>query len=337
LIFGGNYVFRSDDRGDTWRTISLDLTCGRAGPSPHTGHTITALAESPRRRGLLYAGSDDGRLHVSPNGGETWIEYSARIPKLTEDRWISRIECSHHADDTAYLAIDRHRHDDLRPYLFKTTDQGASWTSSTGNLPQEGPVYVVRESSRNKDLLFAGTEQGLFVSANGGRQWQRLRGLPTVPVHDLVIHPRDRDLVIGTHGRGIWILDIAPLEELTAAVLAADAHLFEVKPAAAFRPRKPDKPTGTKDYKAPNPPFGAVIWYHLKAKPAQPVAVTITDPAGKKVVADLIGAKEAGLHRLVWDLRPAGDKDVLVAPGEYLVRLKAGGRELTKRLLVEAE
>src|SRR5262249_39129090 len=152
------------------------------------------------------------------------------------DRWVTRLECSHFAEGTAYLALDRHRNDDRAPYLFRTTDYGTTWKPLANNLPPGGPVLVVREDPRNRNLLFAGTEFGLFASFNGGTSWYPLRaGLPTVAVHDLLVHPRDRDLVIATHGRGLYVLDVAPLEELTATVLEEDAHLFDVKPAGLFR------------------------------------------------------------------------------------------------------
>src|SRR5262249_12897460 len=156
---------------------------------------------------------------------------------LPPERWISRVECPHFAEGTAYLAIDRHRQDDQAPYLFRTTDYGATWQALSAGLPAEGPVLVVREDAHNKNLLFAGTEFGLFVSLDAGRSWHRFGGLPTVAVPDLVIHPRDRDLVIATHGRSLFVLDVAPLEEASADVLQAEAHLFDVKPAVLFQYR----------------------------------------------------------------------------------------------------
>src|SRR5262249_34523655 len=153
--------------------------------------------------GVLWVGTDDGRIHVWRNGG-AWNDVSDRVPGVPPNRWITRIEASHFAEGTAYLAIDRHRNDDRRPYVFRTIDYGASWQNITKDLPADGPVLVIREDPRNKDLLFAGTEFGLFVSLDAGSSWQRFKaGLPAVAVHDLVIHPRDRDLVIGTHGRSI--------------------------------------------------------------------------------------------------------------------------------------
>src|SRR5262249_41039757 len=152
---------------------------------------------SPVKPGLLWAGSDDGRLHVSRNGGTTWTDLSTRIPDLPPERCIPCIECSPHAEGTAFVAIDRHRNDDRRPYLFKTTDHGETWTPLANNLPESGHVHVVRVDPRNPALLYAGTEFGLFVSPDGGKVWQRVRnGLPTVAVQDLVVHPRDRELVI---------------------------------------------------------------------------------------------------------------------------------------------
>ncbi|HKB38972.1 MAG TPA: hypothetical protein VKD72_21190, partial [Gemmataceae bacterium] len=249
-------------------------------------------------------------------------------------RWITRIECSHFAEGTAYLTISRHRNDDRQPYVFKTTDYGASWVSVVGNLPAEGPVHVIRESSRNRDLLFAGTEFGLFVSLDGGKVWHRqANDLPTVPVHDLLIHPRDRELVIGTHGRSVYVMDIAPLEELTTAVRGLDLHLFEVKPAIAFRPRKADTTQG-RGYAAANPPFGMALYYYLKASTEKPFELSISDSSGKAIAA-LPGKKEAGLHLFTWDLRPSGTRNV-VKPGEYIVTLKLGERSLKRKVRVES-
>src|SRR5207248_1306306 len=171
------------------------------------------------------------------------------------------------------------------PYVFKTTDYGATWKSLANNLPAQGPVHVIREDPENRDLLFAGTEFGLFVSLDGGDAWLPIRkGFPTVPVYDLVIHPRDRDLVIATHGRGVYVLDIKPLEELTAKVLSEPLHLFDVKPATAFQYRPSRGLGASKLYSAPNPDFGAAVYYYLKEKPAEPVKVVIADPLGKVLV-----------------------------------------------------
>lgn len=210
LYYGGNVVFKSSTRGDKWETISPDLTRFQAGTSTTSGHTLTALAESPVKAGLLWAGADDGKIHLSKDDGKNWTDLSKNIPNVPDARWINRIEPSRYAEGTAYLAIDRHRNDDQAPYLFRTTDYGATWQSLVNNLPANGSVHVIREDPRNKDLLYVGTEFALFASLDSGASWHRLRnGLPTIPIHDLFIHPRDRELVIGTHGRSIYVMDVA--------------------------------------------------------------------------------------------------------------------------------
>jgi photosystem II stability/assembly factor-like uncharacterized protein len=333
VYFGGNHVFRSVNRGDTWEVISPDLTKGQPGPSEDGGHTITTLAESPLKAGLLYAGTDDGRAHVSRNGGLSWSDLSARLPGLPADRWVSRVECSPFAEGTAFLAVDRHRHDDRAPYLFKTEDYGAAWKPITGNLPPEGHVHVLRCDPVNRDLLYAGTEFGLFLSLDGGASWHPFRhGLPTAAVHDLAVHPRDRELVVATHGRGLYVVDAAPLQQLTAKALAAPAYLFDVKPALRYEPRDYHGLGTGKQFLAPNPPVGAVFFYHLKSKSSEEVRLVVTDARGQ-AVATLTGDGSPGLHRVLWNLRGTGP----VPPGEYAVRLRAGGRELTRTFRVEAE
>ncbi len=335
IYYGGNVVFRSSNRGLTWQLASPDLTLGKAGIASF-GHTLTTLAESPLKRGRLWAGSDDGLVHVSDDGGQTWTDLSERIPDVLANRWITRIECSPFDAETAYLSIDRHRNDDRKPYLFRTADRGKTWQAITANLPAEGPVHVIRADPRNRDLLFVGTEFGLFVSLDAGGRWHRFgKGLPTVAVHDLAIHPRDRDLVIATHGRGVYVVDVAPLQQLTPAVLAEPVHLFEVKPAAAFKiqPGKGNLPA--KSYVAPNPEYGAAIWYWLKERARQPGTLTITDPAGKEVLRTEVKG-EPGLQRFQWSLRRGPDHGAaLVAPGEYRVVLTLGEQTRMQSVRVE--
>jgi photosystem II stability/assembly factor-like uncharacterized protein len=342
VYFGGNHVFRSLNRGDKWEVLSKDLTLGKPGPSSEFGHTLTALAESPVKAGMVWAGTDDGRLHVTRNGGRDWLDLSDKIPDLPSERWISRVECSHFESGTAYVAIDRHRNDDRKPYLFKVTDYGATWASITGDLPAEGPVRVVREDLQNKLLLFAGTEFGLYVSLNGGVNWQRLKaGLPTVAVHDLVIHPRDRELVVATHGRGIYVLDIAPLENWPTKLQDAPAHLFEVKPATRFEYHGSRGLNGGKNYAAPNPAYGATITYYLRERPETPVRLTIVDAVGN-VVATLNAPQEAGLHRVVWNLRSTNESGPArsmtpVTAGDYAVKLEIGDLTWSEKVRVEAD
>jgi photosystem II stability/assembly factor-like uncharacterized protein len=335
LYFGGNFLFRSTDRSGSWETISGDLTRGTDATTADTGHSLTAVAESPLKAGLLWTGSDDGKLYVSRDAGKVWIDQSAKLPGLPPERWITCIECSHHAEGTAYVSVDRHRNDDLRPHLFRSTDHGRTWTSIAGDLPAEGPVHVIRESSKNKDLLFAGTEFGLFASLDAGKHWQRMtNGVPAaVTVHDLVIHPRERELVIGTHGRGIYVADIGPLEETNPEILAADAVLFTIRATLARALRDPEKPADSGPFRGVNPPTGAVIWYHLAKEAAGPVTLTVTGADGKEL-AKLTGPREGGMHRVVWDLRAAGAKD-LVAPGEYTITLHGGTQPQRRTVKIE--
>ncbi len=336
LYYGGNVVFKSTDRGDHWEIISPDLTRGEPGPNSYNGHTLTALAESPLKPGVLYAGTDDGNLHVSRDGGKEWKNITNKIPHLAKERWITHLECSHFAEGTAYVTIDRHRQGDHKPYVYKTTDHGATWTSVAGNLPSDAPVNVLRESSRNRALLLVGTEtQGLFISLDGGQRWHHYHaGLPArVPIDDLVIHPRERDLVVGTHGRSLYVVDFAPLEELTEAVRARAVHLFAPRPARAFAVHEPQDLLPAANYLGSNPPYGATIWYYLKEAAQTPVRIEIADATGKRI-ATRKGSTEAGLQRVQWDLKADGQKSV-VASGDYGVTLQVGERTVTAKVQVE--
>jgi photosystem II stability/assembly factor-like uncharacterized protein len=340
IYFGGNYVFRSTARGDGWEIISPDLTLGRPGPSTEFGHTITTLAESPLKAGVLWAGTDDGRLLVTRDGGRLWHDLTDTLPKVPAARWISRVECSPFAAGTAFVAVDRHRQDDRAPYLFRTDDYGATWKSIRGDLPAGSPVQVVRSDPDNSDLLYAGTEFGVFATLDGGVRWQRLGGLPAVQVYDLVVHRRERELVIATHGRGIFILDVSPLQQLTAAVRAGPAYLFAVKPALAFRYRPAREGDGTKTYAAPNPPYGAAIWYYVRER-AEKASLTILNDKGE-TLKKLNVPGEPGLQRLQWDLRVGSPRSIFrprpqVPPGDYIARVQIGERVLTTKIKVEAE
>jgi photosystem II stability/assembly factor-like uncharacterized protein len=340
LYYGGNHLFRSFDRGLQWQILSPDLTRGKAWPNAHAGHTITTISESPLRPGLLYVGTDDGRLHVRGRGGKPeWIDLSDRLPDLPAARWVTRVEASRHAAGTVYVTVDRHRNDDRAPYVFRSRDFGETWTPLAAGLPPEGPVHLIREGLRNPALLYVGTEFGLFVSLDGGASWTRFgRSLPTVAVHDLVVHPRDQELVVATHGRSLYVVDVAPLEELTPAVLRADAHLFRIKSATAFRFRGAQGRGGGKPFAGTNPPYGAVIYYYLKTAPTGPVELSVADARGN-VVARLNAAAEAGLHRVTWSLTrdDPPTPGALVPAGEYVVRLRVGDQTRLQRVRVEAE
>ncbi|MDE3153814.1 MAG: hypothetical protein KGN76_01875 [Acidobacteriota bacterium] len=347
LYLGGNFVFKSVDRGDDWTVISPDLTTDKKG-------TISTIAESPMKAGLLYAGTDDGNLWVTRDDGAHWTNVTAKVPGMPGKRWVSRVVASHFHEGTAYVAFDGHWSNDFATYLFETTDYGATWTSIKSDLPADGPVRVIREGRENPDLLFVGTQFAAYVSIDAGRHWVRLMsGLPTQAVADLIIHPRDGDLIAATHGRSFWILDdIEPLEELTPRVLASDAHLFKVRPAVAFADRvyTDDQFLASNWWHGQNPPPGAILDYYLKTKAAGEVSIAILDRSGK-VIRELKGTGDRGINRLSWDLRgePPTHKagggggffgrlvGPLVDPGTYTVRLTAGGRTYTTPVVVKAD
>jgi hypothetical protein len=250
VYYGGNYLFRSLNRGENWEIISPELTATSRG-------SLTTIAESPRRAGVLWTGSDDGRVCLSRDGGRTWTDVTARIPGLPPAGHVTRIEASPFDAATAFLSVDRHRQEDYRPYLYVTSDFGETWKALHETLPQEGPVHVVRQDPRNPQLLYVGTEFGLFVSLDAGKIWLPVRQLPPVAVHDLVVHPRDPELVIATHGRGIYILDVHALQQCTPDVLAKPFWLFRPAAAIAYTPRLLQGLNGAKHFVGNNPPYGS--------------------------------------------------------------------------------
>jgi photosystem II stability/assembly factor-like uncharacterized protein len=379
LLFGGNHLFRSTDRGDTWTIISPDLSTNNpeltdrdsggltrdvTGAERHG--TIITIGESALTPRVIWVGTDDGNVQVTRDGGASWTNVRASVPGVPPGLWVSRVVASRFAEGTAYVAFDGHRSDNFEPWIFKTTDLGRTWTKITSGLPAGGPVYVVTEGMKNPNLLFAGTETSVFVTIDGGASWHRLaNGLPTVPVHDLVIHPRDGDLVAGTHGRSVWILDdITPLEQLTAGVLASDAHLFQNRVATLWRGISRGATRGHFFFAGRNPltmaqpepgnsppqiANSAAVHYYLGTDQPGPVTLEIQEAFGAQVhTAQVPGT--AGIHRYFWNLRfgaaapegrggggrggggrgggPAG------GPGSYLVRLTVGGVAHTSMLTV---
>jgi len=326
IYYGGNFVFKSPDRGDRWTQLGPDLTNGQdrdklpiMGKVPdqytlsrHDGvqawPAITTISESPLNRDLLWAGTDDGNVQVTRDGGKTWKNVADKVKGVPKGTYVSRLVASRHAEGTAYATFDGHRSDDFGIYVFTTTDYGETWKPIRNGLPDDtGIVHVIREHPRNPKLLFAGTEHGLYASFDQGAHWTRLKlNLPTVPVDDIAIHPRENDLVLGTHGRSIWILDdLTPLEQMSDAVLAEDLHLFDMRPATGWRLQNRGGATGHAQFLGPNPPDGALIDYYLKAKPTEKerVHITISDKDGKVIREIENGGKEPGINRVVWDLR----------------------------------
>ncbi len=288
LYHAANRLFRSDDRGDSWQAVSPDLTrqldrnqwpvMGRVwsvdaiakNASTTIYGTIVALDESPLQEGLLVVGTDDGLIQVSEDGGGSWTAHG-EFPGVPERTYVSDVVASRHDANTVYAAFNNHKDGDFKPYLLKSTDGGKSWASIASNLPERGSVWVLAEDPVVPELLFVGTEFGVFFSRNGGEQWVQLTGdFPTIPVRDIAIQERENDLVLATFGRGYWILDdYTPLRDATPEILDTNAHIFGARDALIYVPSRPlgwrDKAAmGESYFTAANPPFGALITYYLK-------------------------------------------------------------------------
>ncbi len=323
LYAAGNRVLKYTNRGERYEIISPDLTYAdtmkirvstqttggitRDVTGAETFCTIVALAESPLVRGMLFAGTDDGRTWIRRSETAEWEELTGRFPGVPEGTYVRRIEPSSHDANVFFVAFDNHRRGDFKPYLYMTTDGGRTFRSIVSNLPTGGPdfVHVIRQDLRNPNLLFVGTDVGVYVSTNLGRSWQRfMTDLPTVPVHDLKIHPRDRELIAGTHGNSIWIVDIAPLQEMTDQTVTAEAHLFEPKPGLQYgNPPVEGHSTGHMVFQVGSPPFGAEIVFHIGSGNRGGAAqVLILNPAGQQVFSTTAAAAP-GLNRVLWNFR----------------------------------
>lgn len=356
LYFGANILFRSDDRGNTWKAVSGDLTrqldrnqlkvMGKIwGPNAVSKNAstslfgnIVSLSESPLKEGLLYVGTDDGLIQVSEDGGGNWrkIEKFPGIPPMT---YVSCLYASLHDVDTVYAAFDGRKNNDLKPYILESTNRGKTWKSISANLPQPGTVYTIAQDHVKADLMFAGTEFGIFFSINSGKKWVQLKGgIPTTAVRDIAIQERENDLVLATFGRGFYILDnYTPLRELAPEDLEKECLLFAVKDTLMFIPKRARYGQGETYFKAKNPEPGATFTWYLKEtpktlkqkreageeeiikkgksikyptfkelrvediEPAPYLLFTVYDEAGQ-VVRRLKAKAKAGIHRLTWDL-----------------------------------
>ena len=364
IYLGGNRLFGSQDRGETW-TMSGDLTknidrteelvmgspMDRPGcaptlrgeaciPSRNDGvgvwGTIVSLGESPVAPGILWVGTDDGNIQVSRDGGATWTEVSTNLPGGSRRHYVSRVEPSHVDAATAYVSIDAHREGDLGPYVFVTRDYGRTWADIASDLPDYGNVNTVRQDPVNPRLLYVGTEFGFFVSLDEGRQWHRfMPELPAVRVDDVLVHPRDNDLVLATHGRSIRILDdITVLQQLTPEILESDVHLFQPREAVLWRNdfTRSRAVTGDKNWVGENAPEGTAISFYLGRAPDADVTLEIVSVTSDGVIRDLVVEPRPGLNRVQWDLRsnavgddaPPGPR---VGTGMYGARLRLGEEE----------
>ncbi|MGE0455718.1 MAG: WD40/YVTN/BNR-like repeat-containing protein [Vicinamibacteria bacterium] len=348
LYLGANHVFRSVDGGATWVGISPDLsnddpettrpdtgglTPDSTGAETHA--TVVSLSESPLVPGLLWAGTDDGNVWVTRNGGGQWSRVNDTIPGVPAKLWVSDVEASAHAPGTAYVCFDGHRSDDFGAWVFKTTDYGKTWADIGKALPPNQTVHVLVADPRNPSLVFVGSEFGVFVSLDGGASWKPLmNGMPTVAVHDLVIHPRDNDLIAGTHGRGLYVMDdITPLQQLAPAATAPAVHLFEQRTATWWVDQSRGGQFGDDTWAGANPPSvrppGAamdrakivntpLITWRLASASESPATLQIRTADGSHTRTLTVPAK-AGITRYAWDGRfdpPAGHTPPPPPPGE---------------------
>jgi photosystem II stability/assembly factor-like uncharacterized protein len=362
LYTGGNFLFKSTDLGHSWARISPDLTTDDASKLQSSGGPITpdntgaeihctiiTIAESPVTPGVIWCGTDDGNVQITRDNGRTWANVVDNIPELPLHSWCSRIEASRFEAGTAYVAFDRHRSDDYNPYVFVTRDYGQSWEDITGDLPF-GWIHVIREDTRNPDLLFVGTEFAVFASLDGGESWFSLRNnLPTVAVRDIAIHPRENDLLIGTHGRGIWILDdISALQQFRPEVREAEVFLFDIRPFTKYYLGSSQETFTRRVFTAKNPAYGPTIAFYFQEKPEERPRIKIKD-RNEEIVYEMTVPKRAGLQRFNWNLRylprdeegkpmKAGGMVLVSTPtvpaGEYTVDLTVGETTLTKKVAV---
>jgi photosystem II stability/assembly factor-like uncharacterized protein len=359
LYFAANRIFRSDDRGSSWRTVSPDLTkqidrnrlkvMGRVwgvdavakNASTSVWGAVVSLVESPLQEGLLIAGTDDGMIQISEDGGENWRAIPSVGNGIPDTTFVTDIQASWHDANTVYVAFDNHKAGDYKPYIAKSTDLGQNWEVIQSDLPERGTVYTILEDYKNPNLLFAGTEFGIYFSNNGGENWHRIRGgLPTIFVRDMVFQTQHDDLVIATFGRGFYVLDdLEMLRALTPELLASDGGLLPVNRTPLFVASNPDASwQGTRFFTRENPDIAANFYYYLKdairsqrderrradqaaarrgedvfypswdslrtedLEEAPQMILTVTDPEGR-IVRRLTGRTSSGVTKVTWDLR----------------------------------
>lgn len=332
VYFGSQFLFRSRDHGNSWERISPDLTTNdpnkqkqeesggltvdNSDAEAHT--TIYTISESPKNSNLVWVGTDDGNLQVTRDGGKTWTNVVNNVPGLPSNTWVSTVEASHFEEGTAYATFDGHANGDMKTYVYKTTDYGKTWQSlSTTDLT--GYAHVIREDMVNPNLLFVGTELGLFLTVDGGKQWAQFKGgnFPRVAVRDLAIHPRESDLILATHGRGLWIIDdITPIRALTPQIISADATFIESKPSVMTIPGSDAWFSGDSEFTGRSASENAVITYYQKKRHIfGDLKFEIYDPNGK-LVSTIPGSKRRGINRVEWSMRMKAPK---VPPAAGLV------------------
>jgi len=365
IYIGSQFLFRSRDRGDNWERISPDLstndpekqkqelsggvTVDNSSAEMHT--TIYTISESPRDANVIWAGTDDGNVQITRDAGKTWTNVVANVPGLPKFSWVSWIEASRFAAGTAYAAFDRHTVGDMTPWVYQTTDFGKTWKRIVGpDQGVRGYAHVVKEDTEQPKLLFVGTEFGLWISVDGGARWAEFKGdhFPSVAVRDLQVQSRDSDLVIATHGRGIWIIDdITPLRTLSAETLAGTASFLPGRPVQQRMQAQGGWPEGDAAFAGQNAAPGAVITYYERSRHIfGRMKLEVLDETGK-VVDTISASKRRGINRVVWNMKvkpPRAPRAAQVAfnatqgprviPGTYTVRLTKGAEVLTTKLKI---
>jgi hypothetical protein len=367
LYIGAQFLFRSRDHGQTWDRISPDLTTNdpqkqkqeqsggvtvdNSSAEMHT--TIYSISESPKDKSLIWVGTDDGNLELTRDGGKTWNNVVGNVPGLPKNSWVSWVQASNFDAPTAYVAFDRHTFGDMAPYVFRTADYGKTWTPLIE--PQElkgvrGYAHVIKEDVVKPNLLFLGTEFGLFVSIDAGKNWAQFKGnhFPPVAVRDLTIQPRENDLVLATHGRGIWIVDdITPLRAVTADLIGQEVTFVSARPVQQRLEGNGGWANGDAVFVGDNPPDAAVITYYQRSRHLfGKLKLEVLDASGR-LVDNLPASKRPGLNRVIWSMREkpprvppaaqiaeAGIRGPRLIPGVYAVRLTKAGKVYETKLTV---
>jgi photosystem II stability/assembly factor-like uncharacterized protein len=382
VYVGSQHVHRTTNRGQSWEVISPDLSLNDKSRQQFSGGltgdnigveyaaVVFAIAESRLEKGLIWAGTNDGQVQLTRDNGKSWTNVTKNIPNLPPLGTVSNIEPSRYDAGTAYLTVDLHQVNNRDPFVYRTTDYGKTWRAITNGIPRSMLSYAhcIREDPVRRGLLYLGTENAIYVSFDDGDNWQPLQtNMAHAPVYWITVQEHFNDLVIGTYGRGFWIMDdITPLQQLTPQVLSTDAHLFPPRATYRFRDITGDASSPNDPTVGQNPPYGASINYYLRTPPAGDVTVQILD-GQNRVVRTLNAPKNAGLNRVYWDLRDeptqevrlrtrplfvddvefeadgtrnapgAGRLSILQPPGTYAVRLNAGGRQITQKLEVRKD
>jgi photosystem II stability/assembly factor-like uncharacterized protein len=320
VYWGGNVLFKSTDEGHSWDVISPDLTTNDPNKQLDSGGeiyldntaaefhcTILTIAESPLQAGVIWVGTDDGNVQITRDGGATWTQLNDNLPNFPGEAWVSKIDASHHVPGRAYINVDQHRLDDFSPHVWRCDDYGASCRDLSVGLPEDDYTKVIREDPTNSDLLYVGMDRGLYFSWNGGQTWVDMRlNLPRVSVRDIKVQQEYNDLVVGTHGRGAWILDDLAAVQQLAEAMQEDLFVFPVEEATHWQSWNSDASAGQRTYMGENPEDGASINFYLAAKPMAAVKVRITDVSGDLVRELQVSEADAGVNRASWDLRHTG-------------------------------